>query len=207
MLREIHLHGHLRRAFGPMIALDVETVAEAVRALAMQLDAFGEALVKGYYRVVRGPLDSGIDLELDMLRMKIGAANEVHLIPVPDGQKKGGIGKIILGIAIAAVAVIAAPATGGLSAAAFGGLFGGSVSFGSIALIGAGIALKGISSLLTPTPNVQNYAERERPDERASFLFNGAVNTSAEGATIPVIYGRFKPGSVVISSEIVSEQK
>jgi predicted phage tail protein len=67
------------------------------------------------------------------------------------------------------------------------------------------MVLQGVSSLLTPVPKAE-YNNRETPDQRASFLFNGATNRSAEGTAVPLIYGRFRAGSVIASAGITVEQ-
>jgi predicted phage tail protein len=115
----------------------------------------------------------------------------------------------VLGVAIAAAAVaLSAPSGGG---SVFAGLAaeGGGLSFaGNVALAGAGLVLGGVSQLLTKAPQVRGYSNREPAGvERPSYLFNGPVNTVAQGATIPVICGRrVRVGSVVISAGIFTER-
>ncbi len=44
------------------------------------------------------------------------------------------------------------------------------------------------------------------PDQRASALFDRGVNATEPGAAIPVVYGRFRTGSVVVSVGLSAEQ-
>lgn len=54
------------------------------------------------------------------------------------------------------------------------------------------------------TPTVKSYTSRNPPDQRTSYLFDGAVNTVAQGGPVPIIYGRMRVGSVVVSAGINS---
>lgn len=49
-------------------------------------------------------------------------------------------------------------------------------------------------------------ASRSERDKRASSLFNGVQTVIEQGGAIPVIYGRHRVGSTVISTEIASER-
>ena len=66
-------------------------------------------------------------------------------------------------------------------------------------------ALGGLAQFLAPTPTVDSPAAFEPADQKPSFLFNGPVNTSAQGSVIPVVYGTMLCGSVVVASGIETE--
>ena len=51
-----------------------------------------------------------------------------------------------------------------------------------------------------PTPKATEPSER--PENKPSYSFNGAVNTTAQGHPVPVGYGRLIVGSAVISAGI-----
>ena len=82
------------------------------------------------------------------------------------------------------------------------------VSYGSVAMFGASMVLSGVASALTPTPklNQGNYGNRERPDERPSFIFGGPVNVSEQGGPIPIVVGEVMAGSIVASAGISTER-
>lgn len=211
MLRKVHLHGALGDRFGSQFRLDVSTAPEAVRALSVQLQGFREFVADHSFRVVRGDLAIGFELGEDDLSFRLGRA-DLHIVPVLAGSGRNGVGKIILGAVIIAAAFYFAPAvvgalgpTQGLGTAAFT-VAGSAVTYGNIAMVGAAIALGGISQALSPQPKVGDYSGRESPDERPSFLFNGAVNTSEQGGPVPLIYGRFRVGSQVVSAGLEVEQ-
>jgi predicted phage tail protein len=91
-----------------------------------------------------------------------------------------------------------AAAAGGFSAAMAAPAFAG-LTVGQVAFIGASIALGGVSALLAPNPSAPGGYE-SRADDRPSFLFSGVVNVSEQGVAVPLCYGLFLCGSVVISS-------
>ncbi|MGE0256801.1 MAG: tail assembly protein [Alphaproteobacteria bacterium] len=215
-LRTVHLHGALAGRFGARHRIAVATPVEAFRALAVLRPGFRQAVSDGAFRIVRGDLYGGIDLDGETLGLRLGTC-DLHVVPVLAGAGGRGTGKIILGAAIIGLAVWAAPAAplaaGGLEGAAASGLaaeaftaFGTSVTWGNIAGVGVAMALAGVSQMLSPLPRVSDYALRERPEARPSFLFNGSLNTSEQGGPVPLGFGRFRVGSVVVSAGLAVEQ-
>lgn len=194
------LHGRLEREYGSTpIKMAVSSLAEAVRALSVLRPGIKNALRKGWYRILCVKADKNIDLETEDIHLRLKGVEELHVIPVVAGSKNGGIFKIILGIALVAGAfLLAGPA--GLGATAFS-FFGANISYGTIAALGAAVALSGVSQMLAPTPD----PSKDR-DDKKSFLFNGATNTSTQGVPVPLVFGRFRPGSVVASAGISVEQ-
>lgn len=202
MLRKVHLHGALK-PFGACHELEVASAAEAVRALSLQLPGFAAAIRAGAFRLVRGDRRTGLALDADTLTLGLGRA-DLHIVPVAAGGRGKGGSKAILGVAIMAVAVIASPLTGGGSLAAAMGseafaVAGFSISYGNIAAFGLTMALSGISQLLAPAPKTQTA---EAADQKQSYLFQGAQNLVEQGAAVPLIYGRVRTGSVLISAGI-----
>ena len=47
---------------------------------------------------------------------------------------------------------------------------------------------------------------KQEVDQRASAIFNGAVNTISQGHAIPIVYGRFRVGSTTISANVSAER-
>jgi len=181
-MKTIHLHGPLAR-FGELFCLDVRDAAEAVRALSVQIKGFRAAVAAGSWHVIRGPIEGGDSLDVDGLTVGLPDESEIHLLPVIEGA--GGVFNVIVG----AVLVVAGVVTGNpyLIAA------------------GVGMMIGGIVQLTTSVPS-SDYGAREEADQRPSFLFDGAVNTSTQGLPVPVIYGRVRVGSVVISAGLTSEE-
>lgn len=204
MMRAVHLHGHLAERFGrEPLRIDIATTAEAVQALMHMRPGFREVIRSGWYRVIVRHPQTVLEVGEQELQLKLGKSSEIHFIPVVEGAGGRGIGKIIVGVALVASAIYFAPAGAGLlgtqlSATAFAG-----ITFGNIALVGIGLALSGVSSLLSPMPKSQG--PRESPDRQPSYLFNGPVNVTEQGHPVPIVIGRMRVGSVVASSGIRTE--
>lgn len=225
MIRTVHLYGFLKKKYGTGHRFDINAVSEVSYALAANFKGFKNDFISGYYRIILGDIRKKIDISEDELRMNLGKIQDIHIIPIPYGaksQRSASTMKLIAGLALmipfgfafAGVAAgtgfgsAAAGASIGLTAEVAGStaILGGLTSAGGLASIGLSLALGGVSGLLAPAPKVKDYGNRESPDQRPSFLFNGPQNTSIEGLPVPLVYGRFKCGSAIISSGRRAEQ-
>ena len=203
-MKKIYLHGKLQK-FGKVFNLDILSPKEGIHALCTQLKGFKKEFLKGNYFIFKGNMKEKNSLDLEELNIGLGKQNEFHIMPTLKGAKHGGLGKVLAGIAIITLAVYAAPAAATLGAELGQTAFLG-VTYGNIALFGAGIALGGIAELLSPTPKISDYSDRNSPDQRASFLFNGAVNSTEQGVPVPLLFGRMRIGSTVVSAGLDLEQ-
>lgn len=216
MLRTIKLHGELGQKYGPEFRLSVLTPAEAVRALTTQIRGLEADIRAGQWICVRGDYDTGLDCDEELLHLRFGQLDEFHIIPAAMGRKNG-VGKILVGIALIAAtvitggAIIAAIPTLGLSLGGAIGTFGigGSIAaLGTLGFAAAGVGallvLSGVAQLVAPTPSGSGTSTSA--DDKAGFLFNGAVNTSQQGAACPLVFGRIQAGSVVVSAGIITER-
>ena len=194
MRRRIILHGALRRRFGKMYFLDVDTPGEVIRALGVQLHGFLTFIRHGEFRVMRG----SYNLDDTELMMHLGAETDFHLVPVACGSKRNGLLKVILGVALIGVGFAVAggaAAAGSAAMAAFGK---------NMIMFGAGMLLNGLGQMLSPTPSIDS--SHEGAATRQSYTFGGAVNLTEEGNIVPVIYGIMWSGSVVISAGMYPEE-
>jgi predicted phage tail protein len=201
MMRAIHLHGKLGKEFGQSLRFDVETAAEALRALNCAFPKrFVAAIEEGYYKIVRGDKRTGMQLDLDLVnQFKLGLA-DLHIIPVAKGAAMSktakGTTKLVLGAALIGGAIFFSGgvlATPLLSAGATGaGLFGG-LTYGNIALVGLGLALAGAATLLSK-PAVNTASN--------SVSVNGGNigNSGQQGNGIPLIYGECLVGTTPIEA-------
>lgn len=195
MLRTIHLHGALCEQFGESYRFDVETAGEALRALNCAFPGkFTKALQGNSYRLVRGDPDAGMDLDLDLIvQFKLGAA-DLHVIPVAAGamnQTAKGTTKVVLGAALVGTAIFMSD---GILAAplASSGLLNG-MTWGNIALVGLGLALAGVSTLLTKP------AEQTGGSNDVSVAGAAQGETGQQGSAIPLIYGEVLAPGIPIS--------
>jgi predicted phage tail protein len=195
MMRSIHLHGSLGKEFGASHRFDVATAAEALRALNCAFPGkFVAALREGSYKLVRGALRTGAALDIDLIcELKLGSA-DLHLIPVAEGaamsQHAKGTTKLVLGSVLVGTAIFM---SGGILATPLmaTGLLSG-VTWGNIALIGVGLMLAGVSTLLTkPAVNTASNS--------VSVAGGDIGNSGGQGNAIPLIYGEVLVGSVPIS--------
>lgn len=190
-MTEVTLHGRLAEYGGPY-SLAARDTAEVVRGLTCQLPGFREALAHGHYRVLRG----GAELGEDELGLAYGGDTTIDIIPVAAGAKDG-TSKIIIGGALITAAVLsggmAAGATGLLATTAHAGM-----------MMGMSMALQGVSSMLTSTPNAQY--ENKTAKTKTDQYFNGPSNSAGPGLGIPIVIGRLLVGSVQVSASISAEK-
>lgn len=183
-LTTVRLHGILAKQFGAEWQLDVRDIGEVIRAISAQRPGFKEFLISseeqgfGFSVLVdHQPVDKE-EYEYPLGRMK-----RVDIMPVIRGA--GGDFFDALSVVVGVVLIVVGIATGQYW------LVG----------IGAGLALGGISGLLTPTTRVRSFDQDrgEETDDLPSFTFSGARNTIGQGQPIPVGYGRLRVGSHMIS--------
>jgi predicted phage tail protein len=224
MLRTVHLHGRLRDQFDPTYELDVKTPAEAVRALLHMVPGLEQAIREGAFRVIAGRKKDGRRLSAEDLTQPFRGNREadLHIVPAVRGAGGGSGTKILVGIALIAVAIAAPYALGavaglttatgaaittstGLGAALSASMIGvsGVATFGSLAMLGAMVALGGVVMAMSPQQKA-NYNNRE-VDRSESFIYNGPVNTVEQGGPVALIYGEMTVGSKVISAGVKPE--
>jgi len=196
MLREIRLYGELGRRFGRVHHLAVESVGEAIRAFMANYQDFERVMLDTAhgYKVWTGTTRVA---EADDINLPSGQREVIRIAPVVVGAGGNGFGQFILGAALVAAAVLMPASIGAI------GLFGSTTVAGIVGSIGVSLALGGIAQMLSPHPatNAGDVNNTGNP----SYVFNGAVNTSAQGNPVPVGYGRLIVGSAVISAGISTE--
>lgn len=201
-LREVRLYGHLGRLFGRLHRLSVRTPAEAVQALCAVLPGFDRAFLgrdgMAQYHVFVGRGARRNSIAQDEADEPVGALQPIRLVPVVAGCKKGGLFNILLGAAL----FFGAPYLAG----AFG-VFGSSslayAAAGALGMVGKALILGGISELISPQP--QSSPGNSGATE-ASAGFNGPANQVAQGGPIPLGFGRYICGSVVVSQGLSTDE-
>jgi predicted phage tail protein len=189
-LRTIRLYGKLSR-FGRVHRLAVENTAEAIRALCALIPGFEKELMGSHQRGVRYAVFLGKkNIDKDDLRLS-GGSEDIRIAPVLAGAKRGGALQTIVG----AVLVVVGAALTYVGAGAIG-----------VPLMNLGIAMMvgGVIQMLSPQPK---SSAANGPENGASYNFTGAVNTTAQGNPVPVLYGRMIVGSAVISAGILAQEQ
>ncbi len=192
-LTTIRLYGALGTRFGRIHRLAVQTSAEAVKALCVNLDGLESFLMNAKkngmtFAVFRGKRNIG---EQDF--RELGGDSDIRIAPVLEGAKKAGLFQTILG----AVMVVAGIVVSGLSAGWASPVGGAMIS------AGIGMAAGGIYQMLSPQP--KGLQGRDDPDNKPSYAFGGAVNTLAMGNPVALLYGEREIGGAIISAGIVAE--
>ena len=200
MLRKIKLYGELAEFVGHKeFEVQVDSLAKAVSFLINNFEGIDKFMSPKYYQVKIG----NYEIDESELTYPIGK-EDIHFIPVIAGAGRG-FGRILAGAALIGVGIV----SGGSGFLASGGLGFGSTTgaFSITALagnIGIGLALSGVSQMLTPMPKPQQFSSEQDP--RLSFNFAGTQQTSRAGTPVPIVYGEIFTGSVVISGGIDTEQ-
>lgn len=227
-MKRVVLRGELGKQFGRIHSFELNTPAEAIRALSANFEGFQQALVTAGERGVGYIVQVGkaaID-DLEEIHNPTGADEEISITPVlvGAGGRGGGIGQILAGVALVAASFLFPGA--GLFGAGFG-IFGPLApatiatltTVGTVtSAIGAALILSGTSQLLSPQPadlpgltnnyggggrqNSFNPTNNDPADNRSSYIYNGAVNLTAQGNPVPICYGRMRVGSVVVSAGV-----
>lgn len=193
-VRTVYLHGALGETFGREIPLAIDSPAEAVRALCVMLKGFEAHITDRYYQVFRGAEIDGRDQTPQELHAAFaGDETELHIVPRPEGAKRQGLGKIILGAVLIAASFVI---PGGWAIA-------GKAISGIVAQAGVAMVLGGVSQMLAPQVG-SDYENREQPK---SALFSSAVNVTTPGVPVPVVVGECEVGSVVVSAAIHVEDR
>jgi predicted phage tail protein len=191
-MKTITLHGALRQ-FGAKWRLDVRTPAEAIRAIMYQCPAFRAHLIKHSepgYRVWVG----GEARDPRGVCEPFSKGEVMRIVPVVRGAGGNSPFGIILGIGLIALGGAGFFTT---AMAGFGAIGTGIVS--AVTGIGWGLVIGGISSMLFKPPKSEVNAS-ERPENKPSYLFSGAINTEGQGGCVPLCYG----GPIIVGSARVS---
>lgn len=204
MLRRIKLYGSLAKFIGKRVLYaDVASAAEAVRFLVANWPEIRQHMSDKHYKVFVGDWN----ISTDELHAPAGQ-QEIKIIPVVGGAGETfqAIGKIVLGVALIAVAIAGA------------GTFLGPIAVSLFSSVGAALTLGGVAQLLTPTPQLGTTATGNgagglaggiggtgadsAKDPRKSYSFSGIQNVSRQGLPISLIYGETVVGSIVASAGI-----
>jgi predicted phage tail protein len=142
------------------------------------------------WHIYLGEDKEGNDISESQVNHHLMDTNDVFILPAVEGS--GRVGQIILGIVMIVIGIII--------------IYGswGTMTPQGLAAMGQGVIMivGGLSTIYMAlnTPKAQD--QRAGPDERASFIFNGAANVVEQGGAVPCVYGRFRTGSTVVSAGI-----
>lgn len=191
-LVNIRLYGKLGARFGRLHRMAVNSPAEAVKALCVMLEGFEQYLNDAQkhgmvFSVFRGKKNITVD------DMDIGGDQDIRIAPIIEGAKKAGLFQTVLG----AVLVVVGVAIGYFSAGTMSAFGYGLAKFGAMMMAGGAIQML--------SPQTKGLSSRQDADNKPSYAFGGAVNTTAMGNPVAVLYGQREIGGAVISAGILAE--
>lgn len=191
MLTKIYLEGAMGRNFGREWTLDIHTPAEALQLIQANIPRFGQWIrdnLKRYEKcmIICKYADGRVEaLDEKTMLMKC-EPSEIHFVPTVYGAGKW------MGAIVGAVMIVV-----GAIACCFEQAWGA-----SLIVSGAGMLVSTIITVI-----MGRTRKDDNDDSGTSYYFNGAQNTTRQGVPVPLVFGRCKVGSAVISSSInVSDQ-
>lgn len=193
-LKRIKLSGSLGRRFGFFHELAVDSFPESIRALSSQVEGFREFMTSEVGQRMRFAIFvDGVNVgEADVDKFSCG--KEIRIIPVPSASKSGGLLQVVIGAAI----MVAAFYTGGASLAAMGAM--SSAAF----MAGGAMVLGGVTQMLSPQPGGMDMSGGSA-ENKPSYAFGGAVNTTAAGYPVALPFGERTNGGAVWSAGTYAE--
>ncbi len=194
-LARICLHGDLQR-FGRRLSLYVNTAAEAIRALSLQVPGFRRQMNEGWYQIRIAGYDTAPEAVYARLHEQLGEGTVIHIVPRLAGAGKGGL-QIVLG----AAAIVGSFFTAGASMALWGSALaaGGFSATTMLFSLGASMILGGVAQMLAPKAKTPDY--RATDNGRQNTYFSSLDNMIAQGRAAQVIMPH-----VVGSVEVYEQQ-
>ncbi|MCE0925942.1 tail assembly protein [Pseudomonas monteilii] len=181
----IKLSGSLAQKFGRTHRrqLDSGEAWEAFKALKATLHGFEEEIrrLDGLglrFAIFRNRKNIGLD------EMNLRGTQEVRVVPVVHGSKRGGVLQTIIGIALMVSAI-------GLGPSAF--------------YAGLSMTLGGVVQMLSP--QAQGLSQSAATENLPSYAFGSAKNTTASGNPVPICIGERRWGGAIISASIEAQDK
>lgn len=116
----------------------------------------------------------------------------IRIVPVITGSKRAGSLQTIVGSVMIAAAFV-------LSFTPF------AAASPFLYQMGAAMVIGGVLQMLSP--QAKGLGAQDSPTNRASYSFNGPVNTSAQGNPVGLLYGQLVVGSAVISAGIYAQDQ
>lgn len=180
-MREIRLYGELGKKFGKSFTLDVKNTREALAAL--------KVVVKGFARYMSEHSKDSFhifidkqDIDKNDLNNPVGSGEVIKIVPAIGGS--GGIFKIVVGALLIVFSAYLPPGA---------------------AAVGWSMIAGGVADILFAPPKPNTASQQEKVENKPSYVFDGPVNTTAQGHCVPVAYGQLRVGSQVISAGLFAE--
>jgi predicted phage tail protein len=158
--------------------LESGTANEVFSALRNTVDGFADEIMRMSrlgirFAIFRNRENVGKD------GLTLSGTTEIRIVPIISGSKRGGLFQTLAGVALIVVgAIFEQPWAVGL---------------------GIGMVSGGVAQMLTPVPKAPSQQEQASTENKPSYFFNGAFNSTQQGLPVPVVYGQMLVGSSVIA--------
>lgn len=202
MLRKVYLEGEIAEKFGHEFEMNVSSFGEALQCFEVNFSNFREYVMECDNRgigFICSVEDDYIQDERQLLLQY--PKGDMVISAVPAGSKKG-LGKILAGVALIALAIYAPQlmAASAASGSTVGMAVAGFAMAAAPVLIGIGVnlALTGLQEMMAPDPSVDIQQDE-------SYLFQGSSHNIIEGDPVPILYGKLRIPGRPISFEIKNE--
>lgn len=183
-MTRILLSGSLAQEFGRehLRSLETGSVQEAFSALKHTIQGFEEFVRKCAARGLRFAIFRNRE-NVGEREFTLRGTTEIRIVPVIAGSKSGGILQVVVG----AVLIVA------------GAFLWATPMGGPLVAMGISMALGGVMQMLSPVPKSPGQQEQAGTENKPSYLFNGAFNSTQQGLPVPVVYGEMLVGSSVVA--------
>lgn len=180
------LSGSLARLFGREHCLTTSGgFRDIIGYFKSQFPGFEKHMMESSSKGLRYAIFNGKENIVEEDLEKPTGRDVIRIVPVLAGSKRAGLLQTIAGVVlIVAGAFFQQPWA---------------------VQLGVGLAIGGAVQMLSP--QAKGLGAQDSPNNRPSYSFNGAVNTSVQGGCVPLLYGRMIVGSAVISAGIYSEDQ
>lgn len=186
-MRTVILEGWLGEKYGTEFRMEASSPAAAVRLLCANFPDFRTDVgVDDQEFAVLVDDNNGVSRE--QLHNPLAQDSTITIVPVIAGAKGAGVFQTILGVVLIVVGAL-------LTLGGYGNVGVPMMKVGVVML------LSGVATMLIGTPKAPSSGETDKNTNNiASDLYNGAVNTSAQGNPAPLCYG----GPIIVGSYVVS---
>jgi predicted phage tail protein len=197
----VHLHGYLEEQFGTGYSFEAKSVKEVIEALRANFDTFTEEFIKDE-RAYHILIDNTSSAEEECF-LPLHRDSTIDIVPVISGSGSflKALGIVVLGAAL----IWAAPALAGslvgslgIGATATAAATAAGTVATAIAGIGVSLIVAGVASLL--------YKEPKTREGGSSSNLGKGENIVGQGYPVPLGYGKFLIGSIVLSASYVSSK-
>ncbi|MBJ9984422.1 tail assembly protein [Acinetobacter sp. S40] len=185
--KTIRFHGVLREKFGKEWRLEVSSVKEAMRLLAVQIQGLEHFMLNAHKKGLRFAVFIGNKRTISEKEVDMSTGSElIRIIPIVEGAGGNGVLQTVLGAVMVVVGVVIT----GLS-------YGWAAPVGQ-ALIGAGMGMMvgGVAQMLMPKTQTD---DANSDGNKSNYGFGSAVTTVAQGNPVPILYGEFEIGGFVLN--------